>query len=301
MESDLYFELDFMEGEAFMKENINKKVFLNMQGEKDLVEFLNDHGLNHKNYHHYTDIDSAIKILNSGSLHLTRGNSMSINDYQECKKGSEEDWYKTYIASFGYGNNENMAMWGLYGLPWQNAVRISIPGSLMIKWINSINNIYSTSYENGTYMYNKLACKKNINLADIIYIAGDRSSQNLKLTWKDISMNVSENPQLLHIDEKAEMTGYIKNSAWKYENEVRIRVYTQEKINYEKISIQIPPEITEGITITAGPYFKGNIADIIEQKVTTPPRNILNSIFTNLVNYKSICKMCNYEFTNKIH
>lgn len=66
-------------------------------------------------------------------LLLTRGNSLNINDQHEAlMKGSWSTWNRTYIGSFAYGQSENMAMWGLYGQPETDAIRIAIPRAEML-------------------------------------------------------------------------------------------------------------------------------------------------------------------------
>ncbi len=73
---------------------------------------------------------------------------MAINDQHEAlMKGSWNIWNRTYIGSFSYGSSENMAMWGLYGLPWEDAVRLEIPRVFMLNWIKSIE--YVELWNNG--------------------------------------------------------------------------------------------------------------------------------------------------------
>ena len=109
----------------------------------DLLKFLVYSGRNHRTYYHYTTWNSFEKIYNQASFLMTRGNSLQINDQHESKmKGSWNEWNKTYIGSFSFGDSENMAMWGLYGTPWENAVRIALPQKAMLNWVNQADSAY---------------------------------------------------------------------------------------------------------------------------------------------------------------
>lgn len=108
-----------------------------------LVSFLKTKGENHKCYYHYTSWDSFLKIYENASFLLTRGNSLNINDQHEAlMKGSWSTWNRTYIGSFAYGQSENMAMWGLYGQPETDAIRIAIPRAEMLNWIHGTKEVY---------------------------------------------------------------------------------------------------------------------------------------------------------------
>ena len=52
----------------------------------ELTAFLEKKGLGHQNYRHYTNFDGALGMLQSGYMHLSRGDQM--NDHQEVTKGN---------------------------------------------------------------------------------------------------------------------------------------------------------------------------------------------------------------------
>ena len=256
---------------------------------EELIAFLETKGSNHNNYYHYTSWDSFKKIYTNKSFLLTRGNSLSINDQHEAlMKGSWEKWNKTYIGSFAFGSSENMAMWGLYGLPWEDAVRISIPKEEMLCWLKSISSVCLWDKEvKGSVIPSKLS------LTDIVYVGGAKGSCDLKLTHSDKSASTSHHPQLHELDKSAEMTGYIKNYAWHYENEVRIRVELPKDTGYEKICLNIPQETIDAIQVTTGPYFRWK--DDEQYQELCEQDSINESRFKNLVRYRAICSMCQHE------
>ncbi len=269
---------------------------------QSLLNFLEMKGNNHENYHHYTNIDSLIHIISSGYFHLTKGNSISINDQHEAKmKGSYDMWQKTYIGSFAFGESENMAMWGLYGLPWEDAVRITIPRKIMKEWISQTNEVFGVNQVDGGCERVKLAVDANIKLSDIIYINGKRNSNSSKLSWSNESINIDNNSVFSRIDTRSEMTGFIKNEAWKYENEVRIHIQTKDPVEHEKIAIKIPDEVISSMVITKGPYFCGDLMERVENRYQQMlySSQINDSGFKDLVRYRTLCSLCQYSYLKK--
>lgn len=252
----------------------------------ELLAYLEEKGRNHTVYYHYTSWDSFSKIYTGGSFLLTRGNSLTINDQHEAiMKGSMREWNKTYIGSFNFGHGENMAMWGLYGLPWEDAVRICIPKKAMLQWIDSIKEVYVWDGKK-----KKESLSARVRLSDIVYVSGEPAGSDLRLTRSDETLETKDKPALRAVDTRAEMTGFIKNHAWRYENEVRIHVRLPDSICYEKILITIPPEVLQEITVTKGPSFlhKG---DAVYSKLFHEGK-IRPSSFENLVRYRPLCQIC---------
>lgn len=255
-----------------------------------MISFLKEKGKNHEQYYHYTTWDSLKKIFKNKTFLLTRGNSLRINDQHEAQmKGSREEWNKIYIGSFAFGSSENMAMWGLYGLPWQDAVRLSIPKEYMNRWINSINHI--KLFENGKTVDYQGGFE--IGLNDIIYVGGKKGTNILYLTHYGKSITVSEAYPLYGIDTIPKMTGYIKNYAWQYENEVRLRIRLSQNTDYEKISVAIPDEVINSITVTTGPCFERKNNELLHRLFDE--RRIEESGFENLVKYRELCDLCQHK------
>ncbi len=255
-----------------------------------LIQFLKQKGKNHNNYYHYTTWGSLEKIMEYGTFLLTRGNSLTINDQHEAiMKGSWLEWNRTYIGSFSFGESENMAMWGLYGLPWEDAVRICIPKDAMNQWVASIDDV-------GVWRNNRIVGRihgADISLNDVVYVSGQSESPDLRLTRAGKHASTVNKPGLLNVDRTPQMTGYIKNYAWSYENEVRLRIHVPHDLGSEKICIKIPPEVLDAISVTIGPSFSWRNSSLYD---TLSKKGKLNeSAFLHLVNYKSLCSMCEHE------
>lgn len=263
---------------------------LDIKSVDSIINFLEQKGKNHKCYYHYTTWESLKKIMENKSFLLTRGNSLKINDQHEAsKKGVKEVWDRTYIGSFAFGSSENMAMWGLYGLPWEDAIRIAIPSLSMGKWFQSI--ISAVVWDGDSK--GKIIQNPETVLTDIMYITGNKFDSTLRLTHADKSKTISNSGPLRAFDETPAITGYVKNYAWHYENEVRLIIRLAEYINSEKLSIKIPDNILDTTSVTTGPYFKPKNDDLFV--ALHNQGRIYESGFKNLVNYRTLCSMCKHR------
>lgn len=193
-----------------------------------------------------------------------------------------------------------MAMWGLYSLPWENAVRISIPKKKMKKWLESIEKCDGVITE-PSFAKNRLDSKFKKTLSDIVYTDGKVDFDDSKLYWFNRTNDISQTVQLRGIGREPQMTVFIKNAAWKYENEVRLNICTRDIVPYDKIAVDIPQDVIDGMIITSGPYFQGNIITKIQELIPDKiaATKILESGFKGLVNYRTLCSICgnNYKRT----
>lgn len=105
------------------------------------------------------------------------------------------------------------------------------------------------------------------------------------------------NDNFFGILQRSELTGYIKDEAWSYEKEMRIKCQIDNiGGDIKKISIPIPEYIIDDIVITAGPLFKGNLQEKLREEIS---RTIecKTSKFHKKLNIDSRCSRCLY--TNK--
>lgn len=263
---------------------------VNIDSADTLIDFLETKGQNHNYYYHYTTWDSLEKIITNKTFLLTRGNSLSINDQHEAlMKGNWSTWNKTYIGSFAFGAPENMAMWGLYGLPWEDAVRIRIPRKEMLGWKKSIKSVYAWDgkKEMGEIMNPK------VTLTDIVYINGKKHDNDFVLSHNGRHVTIHNSGALKNLDTLPKMTGYIKNYAWHYEDEVRLKIELPHNITYDRIMLKLPQNLIDSISVTLGPYFHWKDNELIEELYANG--KVADSGFTNLVKYRALCSMCRHR------
>lgn len=163
--------------------------FEDLSSAQELHAFLKKKGSNHTGgYFHYSKIDAFKGMLGSRKIHLSSGSEM--NDWLEMKKGSPEAWKQLYVASFSFGNDENMAMWGIYGEPLADALRIKFRCKSLRDRIEEL----SCSGMDGTGLYQvqsdgdytPLDTEFSIELIDVAYLSY-RCNRN-SLYWNTESM-----------------------------------------------------------------------------------------------------------------
>lgn len=288
---------------------------------EDLEIFLKDKSKTHKRFNHYTTSSVLNLILKNKTLKLTRGNSRSLNDWHERNsKGVEEEWNKTYIACFASDNyeknideitvnydSESMAMWGLYGFPSKEAVRITIPRKEMLRFINcsraklrkNKNIIFTEGIREAVYAVSKDMIK-SIILTDVFYVKGT-DKDIIPPEQKHIQTVLQFNTYNLHeYFQKRDFTGFVKNYAWNYEKETRIIVKLNKPIDKEFLYIELPDDVIRSFQITLGPNFQkcdfsdntGNntdcvLSNMIKKLYEFGIYNCRRSIFDGQVHFKS--------------
>lgn len=258
-----------------------EKEFNKLSTIEELQEFLEERGSKHQSYHHYTSFSTLKLILKSGQWKLS--NPEKMNDLQERQeKGSEEYWQQSVFASFGYGESENMAMWGLYCFPQNEAVRISLPRKLMNEWL--------------AYTCMKRP-KDRVLLSDVVYVENpENQKQQLIMRWNNKKADITNAFMLNKISHIPEMTGLVKNEAWSYENEVRflMRLHTSAK---DGIFVELPKDYGKQIRVKLGPWMDQearNSARVQLNQLGVPAANISESIFTGKVHLNNKCNTCEY-------
>lgn len=258
---------------------------------QELIDFAISNSSVHKVFNHYTTIDGLLGMIENKLLRLSNGKNM--NDIQETTKGKEEVWSRTYISSFSYGDNENIAMWSIYSIPWENGIRISIPGNILREWISEIETVYSLNENNE--ILNEIEIK-SIHLTDVLYSTYDKKDKTEKIkldSYKIINSNEkfnNSNPSL-----EGCVTGFIKNKAWEYENETRIRIETVNRTGIKKIALKIPDYVIDSFEITTSPWFINELKlDQVKNKF-----DVSQSIFKDLVKLKTLCDSCKSIYQEK--
>ena len=206
-------------------------------------------------------------------------------------KGSYYIWNKTYIGSFSHGSSENMAMWGLYGQPPQDAIRIAIPKVAMLEWVEAIEKVFIWNGGPASQTQAEIA------LTDIVYASGEAYSGNLNLYRSSEVVSTENISGLCFVDRDKRMTGYIKNIAWRYENEVRLRIELPDCYSSDKIMIDVPEIVLNSMTIMKGPSFEPRSSELYLQ--LREYGRIEESTFTHLLKFRPLCNYCVHNFEKR--
>ncbi len=286
-----------------MKKNILEKKFGTMEL---MLEFMRDSGRRHNFYHHYTNFDSVKKILGNKTILLSRVDTM--NDKQELSKIWLPDvsWMSTYSTSFTYGIKENMALWGLYSVPGELGVRVSIEKKELLKIIDGNNELRKLGGDGDILNVEE---EYSIDLYEVLYASN--YNQNKKYSYKYlirenafISNNYIGNLENEYGDAR-DLVGTFKNEAWSYEQEVRLRVKLTNQSAFEKLIINISTLDMSKLVITFSPWVNHTNKESIKESIKSigeEYKNIVfkDSDFTKLVSYRDKCDYCIHDkFVNK--
>ncbi|MBQ0040963.1 MAG: DUF2971 domain-containing protein [Clostridiales bacterium] len=261
----------------------------------DLRDYLANsvYGLNvNNNLMHYTSLDTAREIIEGGYIFATRHNIQ--NDGYEPHCYSERRMKHLYSSSFMLNNSESIAMWSIYAMDREGhlnqGVRLSLDGKAFKEWANSISNMFEVDLNN-RITGEKLDGGFKSEIHKVAYSDIDDNSNNTEhnvVVANNSIRDVSESHEMSwNIDEydDTSLAGYVKDAAWSYEKEVRLRVETYKDINADTIAIKIPMTIRDQIKVMTNPWF--DFAELSEK----------NKIFLNSLSDKRVSKS---KFTNKI-
>ncbi len=260
--------------------NGEPKAFEIISNPVELIQFLSSsekiRGLSEEYVSHYTRVETLKNILNGQSFYLN--NPRNMNDGLEFKCESF-DCTNLFFTSFSLENSENMGMWSMYGQPWNQGVRISIPRKNFIKWIDSISEVKLVDKGNKSML---TGFKPSISRVAYVESSEDGSINNIKCG------EAKPNKNIKNIDSPL-LAGYVKDSAWSYEKEIRLRVDLDKSVNDagERVAVKIPDEIFEEMIITTGPRFPENY-DLSDIKKN---HEIRKSIYAGKLNYV-YCDKC---------
>ena len=187
-----------------------------------------------------------------------------MNDGLELSHASGFLWDKIFFASFMIEPKESIAMWSMYAQPWEKGVMIKIPVEQFKAWVNSILLISSADSSTKKAHGDDISYSTNLFFHAVAYTNADSVDAGEP---EIITCGGEENRVLSKATNVAELVGFIKDSAWSYENEFRLRVEVTSDHVYDAVSIQIPDAVIDTMEIVAGPRFAGNLSERIGQEI----------------------------------
>lgn len=271
-----------------------------------LIAYLNNGAARTENssyVYHYTTLHSLKAIINSGTLHL--GNPWNMNDRLELKKGDSLRWRKLVFSSWMTEDDESIGMWSMYAQPWENGVKISLPSKKMREWLKKVKTIHlvekqdNNQWETVQYL-DKLKDLDFLGLSAVAYSNEESSEEkNKKITWSTVSNEIITRPS-----EYRQLTGFIKDMAWSYEKEIRIKVETKtpkydinissSKRKDVRIAIDLTDDIISSMIITKSPLFDFDIHG--QMPAVFSSSQVRNSLYKDrLFNIRTYCQTCEYK------
>lgn len=234
---------------------MNPTQFSTIANAADLIKYLNSkHRFNGvKALSKYTRLSSVIEMFKS--RYLLINNPANMNDLYEYNSFPvKQNWEKICFSSFITQSTESMAMWSMYAQPWNDGVMISIPIDSMRALVDNTRFLYEAKLNEKTKRYctttNKISADSILSFGRIVYF----DDGVLTCTENDGGNRIISDPYKI-----PELAGYVKDSAWDYEKEARLRVDLPEEYSSNAIFMELPDEFLSSITIMSGPRFGGNI------------------------------------------
>ncbi|MFI3167384.1 MAG: DUF2971 domain-containing protein [Bacillota bacterium] len=310
---------------ALDKDGYENIAFERIQNSGQLIGYLKDskRRLQYSDQvYHYTNVQALCNIIKNKKWHLS--NPKFMNDKLEFDDGDRSVWDRLFYSSFMMEDDESIGMWSMYAQPWETGVKISFPQKAILNWVNSIDKIYEVSFgvdgSHYTSIYdstkpyisavayegNKKTKKKDSKSKDKESKSGDEiSTHPYILKFGTVSNNSFE--PIKRKSTNRELTGYIKDDAWSYEKEVRLKVEFDKNVRYERIAIDIQESVLKEMVITPSPLFEGDFERIMQGygvNLKSDNVHIERSRFVDKLNIKTICSSCDikkkYSCLNKI-
>ena len=274
---------------------------------EELCWLLRQNGLSHSHgYFHYTTLDrleGMLEKVDVGEAEKKRlfwlSASTEMNDTQDNCKG-------VYVASFSYGEEEEVAMWTNYGVPKVKAVRIKFPLRAMMQWAkrNTAKDI-KVYVPDGEKTYRALGISPvEVYFADVAYYGRNKTAEDERregvrylgcgfglkeAKWRDSIKN--KNDALL-----------FKKRGWAYEKEVRLVVrFKDASITAKHKAIALPFDALYDAmlsnvrqNIVLGPWQNGSLPVSIDGI-----ENAGRSVFDGELRMRSNCDKCKHNKNQK--
>ena len=261
-------------------ESKKTKEFSDLSTVEEIREYLETKGPGHTFFFQYTTLNALRGMLKSRKLYLARMDK--LNDALECRS-AEERKKRVYIASFSFGIAESMAMWSMYGAPYQQGARLTIPKRAITGTLKDFAKhpvLYST--ETGNEI--PFGGSATLKMMDVVYAhSGSLEHRREKLLRKqgNLVSDAKDDPVLAFC---------MKNEIWLAENETRMILELEEKLpdNIEKVAIDFGHAV-DNLEITGSPCL--SLAELKQELKNFGKEKIRESVAYNQV-YFNGCKSC---------
>ena len=257
----------------------------------DLKKYLDSGArLNNSRFlYQYTTISALVNMLRSKTVHLS--NAKYMNDQLEYQNGDSDIWGNLFFSCFMMEEDESIGMWSMYAQPWRDGVKISIPKVILRRWVDETKELIEISQETkqptGRTISDTNAFK--IWLSAVAYSNYD--GLNLKEDAEVLRCGTQENTILKNVPHRPELTGYIKDMAWAYEKEIRVKTQFDNDVGFDRVAIKMPDYVIESMIITPSPLFEGDLVERIESEIRLQMQTS-TSKFVGKLKIRSACDSC---------
>lgn len=243
-----------------------------------LHRFLEQKGSGHRQYSHYTTLSVLRQIMTGRQWRF--GSPLLMNDQDELSRIPSVQQRTLFFSCFTFMNSENMAMWGLYGIPDDEAVRICFPGKAMRQWVTALKPAETED----------IACR--VVLSDVVYLG----TQHQKLYYNNTSnLLLRQRNSLAEVQNQ--LAGRLKHYAWKYEQECRLFLIPASTVSRRFLMAPIPSAVLEQMAVWYGPQVSSATQRQMDRLLMAAGlRRGQRSEFTGLIAMKKICDSCLHHY-----
>ena len=229
-----------------------------------------------KAYQHYCPLDKILGKIIQRRWFLSKCSSLKMNDLQEPRKfaGETDILRRTYITCFEHCRSEDVAMWGLYEKNDPFALRVTIPGKVLVDWMRSIeiksNDTANKDKKDKALKKMDARDEKGKKLSDgkiqfsifrdMLYasVAGDKDLDEYdirrgnRVSWDEAHYNLRKGECVVD----GQYAGFIKDCEWSHERESRLCIRLRKTFDIKSISIKIPVEVIAAMRFTYSPWLR---------------------------------------------
>ena len=270
-------------------------VFKELKTAQELVAYLDSTSRldNSPFLYQYTRISNLVHMFRERKWHLC--NAKGMNDVLEYKNGDADRWKNLFFTCFMGEESESIGMWSMYAQPWEKGVKIGIPKAALRRWAKEIDVLYEIDPISYQLTGRKIDVKEegvDIKISAVSYsnIQSRISTEEPKV----VSWSNQSNTLLSDAIHDPILTGYIKDMAWSYEKEIRLKATFDNSIGFQRTAVEIPDYVIDDMTITASPLFEGSLEAQLGKEISHQ-FDVKRSLFTDKLNIKSPCKSCEYK------
>lgn len=257
----------------------------------DVTRILEEAAKDRLYFRHYTTLSSFMYMTEEADkwmFRLTRGDDSNMNDQLEFKYlGDAKTWKRTYIGSFSCVEDESVAMWGLYGKPMNEALRLSFGRDAMQKWLDALHYQEGQCPEAQFFGSNGVEGDKiqlrwadiEFHFADVLY--GGCVNPNESSVGSYMFRRKRLSKELFarfgpRFEQTPDITGFIKSMDWAYEEETRIIVRVSENVALPKgmaasdiqyIFIPIPKDVLAMVEYMKGPCVPKKLRPVMDEQI----------------------------------
>lgn len=150
----------------------------------------------------------------------------------------------------------------MYGQPWEKGVQIRIPREKIKTLIDRNINVFAADPKTKEIL-STISLSAKLSLHYVAYT--NNESRYKKDELETFTCGKEQNQLISPVNRYTTLAGYLKDNAWSYEKEARLRVNVNDNVIHNGVKISIPSDILDSFEFITGPRFEGNLYSIFEK------------------------------------